>query len=88
MGSDVAYDDRFDTSMNMTELRDRLNRTVVDLFLRRDLRANPVVDVVVHIDNRLPYKQLSAALRGLGDAHERLAGPDENGAFALRLAVN
>jgi hypothetical protein len=77
------------SSPNDPALHERVKSAVLDLLLRRDLRANPALDVVVHADNRLPASTLFAAFRGVGDAHSRLAAPgDADGAFVLRLAVN
>jgi hypothetical protein len=88
-GSRSANYENFELPSTNSELRDRVKKSVVDLFLRSDLRAHPVIDLVVHAKNFTPHKQLSAVLRGAADAHERLAGPvDADGAFILRLAVN
>jgi hypothetical protein len=88
-GNWVAYDDTFASPTSNAELRDRVSRSVVDLFSRRHTRANAVVDLIVHLHNHLWHEQLSALLRGAADAHERLAGPgDEHGAFRLQLAIH
>jgi hypothetical protein len=72
-----------------TELRERMKAAMVDHFLRSDVRAVPMIDIVLHAENRMPFSKLGAVLRGLADAQKRLGGPgDEDGAFSIRLSVN
>jgi hypothetical protein len=85
----VVQSNRLDAPFDAADLDQRVKRAVVDRVLRSDLRANPVVGVIVHGGNRLPFKRIAAVFRGLHWAHERLAGPgDEDGAFDVRLAIN
>jgi hypothetical protein len=84
----MVYERRLDAAPADAELRERVGRATVDHFMRRDMRAHPSIDVVVHADNRLPYARLSAVFTGLADAHERLAGPsDVEGAFVVRMSM-
>jgi hypothetical protein len=88
-GAAEAREQSVDAPPDAPDLDQRVQRLVVQHVLRSDLRANPVVGVIVHGENRLPFKKLAAVLRGLRAAQERLAGPDGgDGAFDLRLAVN
>jgi len=71
------------------ELRERMKAAIVEHFLRRDVRAFPMIDVVLHPENRMRFSKLGAVLRGVADAQKRLGGPgDEDGAFSIRLSVN
>lgn len=71
------------------DLQNRVKTALVDTILRRDLRTDSVVSVIVHVENRLPFSKLAPVLLGLRDAQARLAGPkDPDGAFSPQLAVN
>ena len=87
-GATVTHQDRVEMPASDAELGDRVGRAVVDHVLRRDVRALPVMAVILSMENGLPFAKLAAVLRGLRAAHERLAGPgDEDGAFVVRLSV-
>jgi hypothetical protein len=75
-------------AMNDADLRSRVARDVVAHVLRRDLRADPMLRIVVHADNTLPFSRFAALLVGLRDAGRRLGGPnEEQGAFYVCLSV-
>lgn len=77
------------SSTSLPDVPNRVKTALVDHIVRRDLRTDSVVSVIVHIENRLPVSALAPVLRGLRDAQQRLSGPnDPDGAFSPQLAVN
>jgi hypothetical protein len=87
-GGVVVTEDRLEAG-DAAGLRTAVHRAIVSRFLRRDLRADPTIGVIVHTENSLSYQRLAALFAGLRDAHGRLAGPgDEGGAFGIRLAMD